>query len=560
MTVLISPDAHFDYFHDKVNIAHGGQRIATVLMYLSNVTKGGETVFPDAVVRIFRLKLSVNKVDLSDCAKKGIAVKPKKGSCERWAALGECAKNPEYMVGTPELPVTDVLVTTTTTTEALITTTTPFGNKERPWNRRERRKGRRFEIWNPSMNLSRASSSPPQGQPVAMAKYVLIPGHAKEMDVKCQVPFRSILNDPDEEWAFGKDFAWDDETYDEAVDTLVRLIEEFFVFRMGMFKGGLRTADISHMRGEKLKEKEGKEHQEKEKEDRENASEPKDADVSARRSRGPSGVNIREELMAMEGRVLAAFDAHNESISGRFGFEKKIAELQKVVSVLNDIEGRVKSNISDAVEVMQESVTQSILDFLRNPIFSAPPGRSSPVDKETDEAETGKGNEPADVAFDAQADLSGGQNSVGTHPINVPVCPNAAVRKVFDDLNSAGDTVAEGRKVSDHDEPVLIPDQDVFDEVEDPTFLLGVTQEDSRETAVIAKPVGYVIPRDNDQADNKEGRKKTLFIGLAEELNPIEHIDLGGRYTVSTMEFLDIAHRKQQMSTKFRGYELKPAT
>ncbi|KAL0730654.1 hypothetical protein Bca4012_026747 [Brassica carinata] len=312
----------------------------------------------------------------------------------------------------------------------------------------------------------RASSSPPQGQPVAMAKYVLIPGHAKEMDVKCQVPFRSILNDPDEEWAFGKDFAWDDETYDEAVDTLVRLIEEFFVFRREMFKGGLRTADISHMRGEKLKEKEGKEHQEKEKEDRENASEPKDADVSARRSRGPSGVNIREELMAMEGRVLAAFDAHNESISGRFGFEKKIAELQKVVSVLNDIEGRVKSNISDAVEVMQESVTQSILDFLRNPIFSAPPGRSSPVDKETDEAETGKGNEPADVAFDAQADLSGGQNSVGTHPINVPVCPNAAVRKVFDDLNSAGDTVAEGRKVSDHDEPVLIPDQDVFDETQ----------------------------------------------------------------------------------------------
>ncbi|PIA40252.1 hypothetical protein AQUCO_02500151v1 [Aquilegia coerulea] len=135
-----------------------GQRYATVLMYLSNVEKGGETVFPYSEAKLDQPKDET----WSDCAKTGYAVKPKKGdallffslhintttdpvsthgscpviegekwsatrwihvrsfdmhteerltaegcvdenvNCPQWAASGECEKNPLYMIGSNE--------------------------------------------------------------------------------------------------------------------------------------------------------------------------------------------------------------------------------------------------------------------------------------------------------------------------------------------------------------------------------------------------------------------------------------------------------------------------
>ncbi|KAL6982653.1 putative prolyl 4-hydroxylase 3 [Sarracenia purpurea var. burkii] len=90
-------EPHYDYFLDEFNTKNGGQRIATLLMYLSDVEEGGETIFPAA-------KGNFSSVpgwnELSECGKKGLAVKPRMGDALLfWSMRPDATLDPSSLHG-----------------------------------------------------------------------------------------------------------------------------------------------------------------------------------------------------------------------------------------------------------------------------------------------------------------------------------------------------------------------------------------------------------------------------------------------------------------------------
>ncbi|KAL7108379.1 hypothetical protein ACP275_06G108800 [Erythranthe tilingii] len=150
-----NPKQNYNYFHNESAEEVGQPLLATVILYLSNVSQGGQIIFPQST-----------KTMWSDCTKSSEILKPRKGnavvffnlhlnatpdtssvharcpvlegdiwfatkffylkeitisvekeeqsrsdggdctdedeSCSRWAAMGECQRNSVFMIGSPD--------------------------------------------------------------------------------------------------------------------------------------------------------------------------------------------------------------------------------------------------------------------------------------------------------------------------------------------------------------------------------------------------------------------------------------------------------------------------
>ncbi|CAF2004517.1 unnamed protein product [Brassica napus] len=169
-----------------------------------------------------------------------------------------------------------------------------------------------------------------------------------------QVPVKSILDEPYEEWSAGQDFSWVDESEDLAVENMVRLICE----------GSEET------QGERTEGKNDKDH----------AAEVTDGEGSdsqthilianlvasqlVDKSRSPAS-DLRDEISSREKRIYQALDAKLEKITSSTIQSQQLAILLTTISrCLQDIDKKIGAALVGQLKIMQAAILKAAMLLL----------------------------------------------------------------------------------------------------------------------------------------------------------------------------------------------------
>ncbi|KAF3597261.1 hypothetical protein DY000_02025919 [Brassica cretica] len=196
------------------------------------------------------------------------------------------------------------------------------------------------------------------------------------------VPVKSILDEPYEEWSAGLDFSWVDESEDLAVENMERLICEDFSFRKEMFKGGQNASDLLRLRGvKKLKEIE-----QKEKNDKDHAAEVTDGEGSdsqahilianlvasqlVDKSRSPAS-DLRDEISSLEKHIYQALDAKLEKFASSTIQSQQLAILQTAIArCLQDIDKKIGAALVGQLKIMKAAILKGVSELIDQTISS----------------------------------------------------------------------------------------------------------------------------------------------------------------------------------------------
>ncbi|KAF3593017.1 hypothetical protein DY000_02023363 [Brassica cretica] len=295
-------------------------------------------------------------------------------------------------------------------------------------------------------------------------RLTLSPGHARDVDHKCEVPVKCIIKDNSSHPVDNEYEDYSDEETDPKVENVLRLHSEKHDFNNSMFKRGLTMADVERMGGKgKGKKKETK---------------------AGKKAMSPETVSDSKEFASMESRVGTLVENKIKSMIQSVMvpmLEQKLFQMKG--GIIQSIETMIKNQHQDPI-INSKSQPSSVQDL----------NNSDPTSNDTENDSPTRG---------LSSDISGLTPSPNVTSLENQMEHSPASKRV------ATQSVRTGRL-----EMAL---RDPFPFIENPSFSLGLSQEEKQDhTDGRSSQEPETVEEDNQ--DKLPQRRKSLR--LRNSLNP----------------------------------------